>query len=304
MRPIAKLVREVWPKAKIVLSAWYFDHFIKDEWEAFAKAIGKDKPDFADYILVDDYGDNFPQYPLKHGLPGHLPMINFPEISMYKMFPWGGYGANPLPKHLQEIWNTCGSRVAGGFPYSEGIFEDLNKAIDLQHYWGDRDAMDTVREYAAYVSSPDAVQEVTAAIEIMEQQHPRWMKGVDKPAQEMRALMFPPEGGPSKVQLISAAPMPRAGECLALIQRAKAKMTPAARAGWRWRILELRAKIDVDIERTKGFNDDASDALYNELEAIYFAQRGEHVVSPPSRQMILRRFIDGKPRAVHARMGL
>ncbi len=296
-KPYAKLVREIIPKAKVILSTWYFDHFIKGEWEAFAKAVGKDKPEYADLLMVDDYGDHFPQYPLEHGVPGGLPMVTFPEISMYNMWPWGGYGANPLPRHLQHIWDVCGKHVAGGFPYSEGIFEDLNKAVNLQHYWGDRDAMDTVREYAAYVASPEVAEEVTAAVEIMEHNHQfqHATKGLPEPLSQAKSVLFPPDGGPSKSSLVNAPEMPKAAACLKLIEAAEKKMTSAARAGWRWRLLKLRAQIDVDLQRTKGFHDAISDGLYKQVEDIYFAHRGEFVVSPPSRQMFVRCFLDNKP---------
>ena len=122
------------------------------------------------------------------------------------------YGANPLPKHLQHIWDVCGEHVAGGFPYSEGIFEDLNKAVSLQHYWGDRDSMETVREYAAYVSGPGAAGEVTAAIEIMEHKHqfPHAPKGLPEPLAGAKSAIFPPDGGPSKAPLVNAPEMPQA----------------------------------------------------------------------------------------------
>ena len=296
-KPYAKLVRELMPAAKVVLSTWYFDHFIKGEWEAFAREVGKAKPDYADYLMVDDYGDNFPQYPLEHGVPGGLAMITFPEISMYNMWPWGGYGANPLPRHLQHIWDVCGKHVAGGFPYSEGIFEDMNKAVNLQHYWGDRNAMDTVREYIAYVASPDVVDDVAVAIEIMELHHAQQhaQRGFDRPVAELKALIFPPDGGASKIPLVNAPDMPRAQECLNLIEAAQKKMNAAARNDWRWRMIRLRAQIDVDILRTKGFHDAASDKLYHEVEAISCAERGIHVVAPPSRQAIVRCFIDNAP---------
>ena len=62
-------------------------------------------------------------------LPGQLPMVGFPEISMYETFPWGGFGATPLPRHFPSQWDAVKLRSSGGFPYSEGISEDLNKVL-------------------------------------------------------------------------------------------------------------------------------------------------------------------------------
>jgi len=41
-----------------------------------------------------------------------LPVVGFPEISMYGTFPWGGFGATPLTERAQAHWNA-GSRDHG-----------------------------------------------------------------------------------------------------------------------------------------------------------------------------------------------
>ena len=66
---------------------------------------------------------------------GGLPLLNFPEISMWGNWPWGGVGANPLPARFQRLWDQVQHAVQGGFPYSEGIYEDMNKAVVAQFYW-------------------------------------------------------------------------------------------------------------------------------------------------------------------------
>jgi hypothetical protein len=83
---------------------------------------------------------------LKLPIPDNLPLVGFPEISMEGMYPWGGFGANPQPARFQKDWNRVKNRVQGGFPYSEGTFEDLDKAIFAQFYWNpNKDVFDTVR---------------------------------------------------------------------------------------------------------------------------------------------------------------
>ena len=66
-----------------------------------------------------------------------------PEIGMHETFPWGGCGATPLPARAQLQWDRVKSQVAGGFPYSEGIYEDITKAVYSQFYWSDRPAAET-----------------------------------------------------------------------------------------------------------------------------------------------------------------
>ena len=286
--PYAKLVRRMMPKAKIVLSTWYFDRFIAGEWEAFGRAIGARKPEFADYLLVDDYGDKFPEYPLKHGVPGGLPMLNFPEISMYEMFPWGGYGANPLPGHLQQLWSGAGERLSGGFPYSEGIFEDINKAVNLQHYWSGRAADETVHEYAGAVSSPKAADELVQAIRMMEEDHGHGIPSFGDSA-KLRLALEPRNVNTPESVLFNTPNLKRAEECLALVERVEAAMTGTARQSWRWRLLRLRAGIDAELARSGGRLTPALDEMLEELSAIYHAEGAEDPVQPFTRRALQRR---------------
>jgi hypothetical protein len=286
--PYAKLIRRIMPQAKRVLSTWYFDHFVDGEWQGMDRAIGKAKPDFAEYLMADDNGDKFPEYPITHGAPGGLPLINFPEISMYKMSPWGAYGANPLPAHIQQIWDSAGAHLAGGFPYSEGIYEDLNKAVCLQHYWSGRDAMDTVREYLAYEGSPDAAEDAAKAVQIMEAQHDHSFRDIGGRGQELHAKLFP-AGGRMEVPMFNLPDLSRAGECLDLIRAAELKISPQARQAWRWRILRIRAELDALLHQHGGRAGEDTDRLFDELGDIYYARAAEWPVCPLSRNALWQR---------------
>ena len=83
------------PRVRFILSTWTFDSPPAGEWEGLAECLARDKS-WVDYIQADAHED-FPRYPLEKGVPGGLPLLNFPEISMWGQNPWGGYGANPLP---------------------------------------------------------------------------------------------------------------------------------------------------------------------------------------------------------------
>ncbi|MBS3762592.1 MAG: hypothetical protein KGZ25_04710, partial [Planctomycetes bacterium] len=165
---IAELARDRWPELTVILSTWLFDLGNRDgEWEGLTEAFDT-RPEWLDYILADGH-EHFPDYPLEQGVPGDLPLLNFPEISMFQMFPWGGFGANPQPSRFQGLWNRVGGDIAGGFPYSEGIFEDINKAIFAHLYWDeDSSAEEAVREYATWEFGRDHVEDVVQAIEIFE----------------------------------------------------------------------------------------------------------------------------------------
>ena len=107
-----------------------FDQFIAGEWEGLHRVFAQ-RPDWLDGITIDlDHLDHvFPK------APGSLDVFCMQEISMYAMIPWGGYGANPMPERIKRYWDKIAGRTAGAYPYSEGIYEDLNKIVALQLQW-------------------------------------------------------------------------------------------------------------------------------------------------------------------------
>jgi len=263
--PIARAYRRAFPKGKVILGAWFFDHWVDGEWEGITKKFNAERPDWVDYIMADGGGGAYPEYPLEHGSPGGLPMLNFPEISMYGMAPWGGYGANPMPGHLQELWNSSGDRLSGGFPYSEGIYEDINKAILAQFYWRQKSkAVETVREYISFYYSPAVVEEVSRAIGILAQNgfHRREEKDG-----ATRILMTSTEG---------------ADEAFRLIAQSDKRLTPRVRASWRWRILYLRALIDSELSRHQLRVSERCNTAFKELRQLYHSteQTGDYITAP------------------------
>jgi len=261
---VSRLFRRSFPEAKVILSTWLFD-WTEDlgEWEGLARAF-ETPPDWVDYILAGSHS-GFPSYPLERGVPGGLPLLDFPEISMWEMLPWGGFGANPMPQRLQRIWERTGSRLAGGFPYSEGIFEDINKAIVSQFYWQqDKSAADTVREYIAFEYSPEVVEDVARAVEILERNlhHSFWLDA----------------SGATRCETNEFA---EAEECAGCLRRAETRLTPYAKNSWRWRILLLRALIDLELKSRGGHTGKQCEAAFQELTDIYHAQRAEPCVCPP-----------------------
>ena len=108
-------------------------------------------------------------------------------------------------------------------PYSEGIYEDMNKVICLQFYWDkSRHAMDTFREYASAEFSPAVAEDVAAAVRVFEANHNR-----DRIGQSA----------------VGAAE---------LLAKAQGRLAADVLRGWRWRILTLRARIDRELYRHHG----------------------------------------------------
>jgi hypothetical protein len=184
-----------------------------------------------DYIMAESTSGEY-DYVLKHPVPGHLHLIGFPEISMAGMYPWGGFGANPQPARLQKEWTRIRNRVQGGFPYSGGIYEDLNKVILAQFYWDPgRDAFDAVREYSSYNLSPQVAPEMVDVVRILEQDH--HLSAVAGSARGLqlsgdRPLVEPSQGGAFKRD-------PDAQKAFKLVQPVQSTLPPYARSSWRWR---------------------------------------------------------------------
>lgn len=255
-RDITLLARSKNPQIQTVLSTWCFDTPPEGEWEGLAQALDAGN-DWLDAIMADAHED-FPRYPLERGVPGNLPLYNFPEISMWGMSPWGGYGANPLPGRFQRLWDQVKDKVSGGAPYSEGIFEDINKTIISRFYW-DRNhpAQQTVREYIAYEYSPQVVDDVAEAIQLMEAIHSSgWKADADNKQKAEREWD--------------------------LIQATDKRLPERVRTSWRWRILYIRARLDRE-RFGAGLHSQAARDAFHELETIYHVSEfTSPSVRPPS----------------------
>jgi hypothetical protein len=249
---ISRIIREKFPNTKIVLSTWYFD---ESEWQALDKVFAENKP-FADYILADSHS-GYPRYPLENGVPGNLPLLNFPEISMHGHVPYGGFGANPLPSRFQKIWDEAKDKLSGGFPYSEGIYEDINKIIALQFYWNPKTTSEkTVKEYIGFEYSPNVVNDVWGAVLLVESNHPR-------------------------VSISSTSV-----EAFAIMDRINDKLSTQAKNSWRWRLLYLRSLIDKEMYKNEGLKGPLLKEAFMELTEIYHAQNADKVwLRPPTHRV-------------------
>lgn len=248
----AQAYKSAFPNGKVILSTWYFDRWGTGEWAGLAAKFNANKPAWVDYIMADNF-EEYPRYPLDNGVPGGVPLLNFPEISMYGQNPWGGYGANPIPDRIQQRWDETKGALSGGFPYSEGIYEDLNKVICSQLYWSPNStSSDAVKEYVAAEFSPKVVDDVAAVVKIFENNHLR--SQIDESAVTAFQLM----------------------------KQADAKLTPQARNSWRWRLLQIRATIDQELylNRFGEGRDSVFQQAYNELVQISHAENAISMLRP------------------------
>jgi len=266
-RDFSALARTYFPNLKTVLSTWMFDTPPEGEWQGLSDALAKGEP-WLDYILADSHED-FPRYPLDAGVPGHRPLLNFPEISMWGNWPWGGFGANPLPARFQRLWDQVKRVVSGGFPYSEGIYEDMNKAIVSQFYWDpDRSARATLEEYIAYEFGAGVTADVLQLVDLLEKAASS--SYTKKPVDQEAVL--------------------RADQ---LAEAVNARLPDWAKRNWRWEILHLRAVLDRERFAGGSLDSPKAEAAMLRLIEIYHCQIDtndpyHHRVRPPLRRAVNR----------------
>jgi hypothetical protein len=245
-KEITSLGRETFPNLKIALSTWMFDTPPEGEWQGLTDKLANENG-WLDMILADAH-EEFPRYPLDSGVPGNLPLINFPEISMWGNAPWGGVGANPLPTRFQRLWDQVKGVVRGGLPYSEGIYEDMNKAIVVQFYWdSDQTAQATLREYASYEFGLSDTGEVFSLVDLLEAAASDSYK--EKPVDKAKVV-----------------------QALGLANSIQSRLPEWALKSWRWEILYLRAILDNDRFAGEGLESKAAEAALMRLIKIYHCE--------------------------------
>lgn len=293
---VGELVRRKFPRTRIVISTWEFGYWEGDpEWERFYAVLAR-KPGWADYVMAEGHGD-FPPYVLKHGSPPNYPLLNFPEISMSGMGPWGGFGANLQTHRLQKVWDSCRTMLAGGFPYSEGIFEDLNKVVCLQLYWNpERPVREIVREYAAAEFSPEVTDEVARAVDQLEENMNHGLVPSEHLHEWRRKMMDGADAAAAAGVLYKLNNVHNPEIPFGLLDAANRKMPAPARQAWRWRLLWLRAALDLELTRSRGMATETSDCYFEELCRISCAETAEWSVAVPSRRILSQLMISREGR--------
>lgn len=212
-----EIARSYFPEIKRCVSTWCFDTPEEGEWRALDASLRQEK--WCDYILADSHTD-FPAYPLEHDFGG-VKLLNFPEISMWGLYPWGGWGATMLPDRICRLYQqTCG-KISGGFPYSEGIYHDVNVAVVLQIYRdGQADAPSALRQYARYEFGLNDPEPFLELVRCIEKTH-------------------------TSVAEIGFCDLADAERAFALAEEINRTLPAWGRECWRWRIIYLRAMIDA-----------------------------------------------------------
>ncbi len=269
-KAISSLAKKKIPGIKTILSTWYFD---KKEWEGIKDKL-PEYTDWADLLLaesIDGYYDIVSQRSTHD-----FPVVGFPEISMHQTFPWGGFGATPLPNRVKAQWEKVHNKLDGGFPYSEGVFEDISKVVCAQLYWNNETSPDSViKEYINYEFAPDSPDPLLKVISVLEKNHHyRWWPGK---LEGVKLLMdwFPSKNTPQQED-------PGAEEAYDTVKRMDENLPAWAKDSWRWRILYLRTMLDAELKMNSGVPNERALQGFEELMKIYHTTKNtDPVVKPP-----------------------
>ncbi len=252
------LIKEMMPKTRVIMSCWYFDRFVKGEWDAFYPYIEKGMPEGVDYIMSFFFNGELPEVIEKKGIPEGVKFIDFPEISMYTCTPWGGFGASQLAGFLNRTNEKSGKLYSGGFPYSEGVFEDVNKFITETYYSGlYENAVDAVRAYVRneFCVEGEALDELTEALLLTE----------TTIARKRTAL----GDGSFAYPMNDASP---AGRIYEILSKYNSLLPDGIRLGYKFRLWYLRAVIDRELALTDGApTSEICVSAMAELCRIYYA---------------------------------
>ena len=190
-------------------------------------------------------------------------MVGFPEISMYQQAVWGGWGANPFPARLQSLWDLAGPVLRGGYPYSEGIYEDLNKIIMTQLYVNPATStQEAMHAYLSWHVSPQYADALSEACLLLETSLPRTQQTAGG---RKRYVLDRPDA---------------AIEAWDRIRDVHERLTPGGRRRWRWRLIYLRALIDHELARHGGELTDRVRSALGQLQALYRADAAEEWLQP------------------------
>jgi hypothetical protein len=286
---VAELFHSYFLQGDVIYFTWLFDYKGEKEWEGLAQKMMNSDGSWIKYIMGDSH-DNFPRFPLENGIPGNRQMLNFPEISMWGMHPWGGLGANPLPERFRKLWGQVVHLTDGGMPYSEGIYEDFNKILYANFYWnGNNDIDQAVKEYCNFEFGYEDSQYFMKAVDILEKNHSTNYNyaNIVNTIPEYAALGLKPiKSRPGLVGLKVYESDPKIA--YDICKSMDAEMPEWGKKSWRWRIIFLRALIDYRLKLNDFDIDDQSNDAFEELSEIFHsAGNSEYKISPLTKEAIM-----------------
>ena len=271
----AEIAKKLFPNIEIIFSCWRFDYFASGEWDAFLALLQTDG-EWIDRIMVD-INENLPD--ALHSIT--KPIVSFPEISMYHCTPWGGFGANPFPRTLSQQFQKTKSFCHGGALYSEGIFEDINKAVALEQMRDpNTDPEQTVLQYCSYHFGVSHAAKITDLIFRLERTLYRRTYLADGSRNDY------PSGNISALHRYEIENTEEIDTIFRNAIEIYEALPEQIRSSWRFKQIYARACADHALLKNRGVPSAESDSILSELIPIYHAHNAYYFVSPVTRESI------------------
>lgn len=272
----AIIAKKFFPNIEIIFSCWRFDHFTTGEWDQALERIRNDDK-WIDRLMVDI------DAPLPEALATFgMPIVSFPEISMYNCSPWGGFGVNPFPEALAKQFQKTQSYCRGGALYSEGIYEDINKTVALELMRDPNcDPKQTVIDYCIYHFGNEYGTKIADIVLRLE----ATLKRIDyypngerceypyKPSDELYTFDIENKQDVEPIALDFAA--------------IHANLPAEVKKNWRYIQIYARVMADEALVKNSGVPSKESDDILSPLINIYHAQRAYYFVCPVTRDSIM-----------------
>lgn len=153
----ANTINEYFPHSEIYINDWHFETKDGvDEVEWTKSYLGSSGSGWVSGIHRDDRH----KWDRWDGIDQKFEVVTFFDISM--IGGWSGYGANPFPKRLDTFFNNMRiNGIKGGMAYTEGIFDDINKVLVLQHHWAECSSESILKEYAKWYFNANKKEQQT-----------------------------------------------------------------------------------------------------------------------------------------------
>lgn len=154
VRDQAEICRRYHPQAQVWLST---QHLSRAENEVLFAYLRRDQGSWVNGVAFGPW--SVPVSEIRAGVPEHLPIINYPDLThaLRCQNPIRGLdyftskvferdGPTSRPRDMERIYRAISPYAAGSVPYTEGVHDDLNKVIWLQLGWDQERPVRTVVE--------------------------------------------------------------------------------------------------------------------------------------------------------------
>lgn len=180
---ISKVYKKHHPNGKMHISA-QAPHSYADWGEIFVKELSDEPDEFNAVIMGPNHA--YPMHTLREKIPSKYPLRFYPDITHnlrceypvnFQQDDWhfafcntlSRESVNPRPTELRTLYRIFAPYTIGGVSYSEGVHDDVNKAIWSALEWNkDADLREILLDYARFFIYGVDEEEIADIIFLME----------------------------------------------------------------------------------------------------------------------------------------